>query len=218
MSSRILHLVCCLIILLGFHSVNAQVSTATLNGIVSAAGAPAPTQHISYSIEGEPALTATSTGLPKATHSSGSDTYPLSGGNSQSRKQESTWPQHISCRRHKRGRDPSCRRDHCSRHPHAQKARPDSREGKEEEHHGHGIRRRVQSQSATDRDQPCRQRDNRLLRHRKTATSRRCRHRTRRETSITIEHHHRRRGRSRPDQPESIATSATTEGSKRGRS
>lgn len=79
MSSRILHLVCCLIILLGFHSVNAQVSTATLNGIVSAAGAPAPTQHISYSIEGEPALTATSTGLPKATHSSGSDTYPLSG-------------------------------------------------------------------------------------------------------------------------------------------
>lgn len=83
MFSRSLQLVCSILIFCLCQSVSAQLSTATANGIISAAGAPQATQSISYSIEGEPATAlATSTGLTLPTHSSGSDASPLSGNNS----------------------------------------------------------------------------------------------------------------------------------------
>lgn len=56
------------------------MSTATENGIISAAGAPEPTQSVSYSIEGSQATpVTTSTKLPLPTHSSGTDASPMSG-------------------------------------------------------------------------------------------------------------------------------------------
>lgn len=80
MFSKSLQLVCSTLVFSLFQSVGAQISTATANGIVAASGAPAPTQSITYSIEGEPALTAaTSTKLSLPSQSSGSDGSPISG-------------------------------------------------------------------------------------------------------------------------------------------
>lgn len=81
MFSKPLQLACTVLAFSIFHSVNAQaVSTATQNGIVSAAGGPETTQSVSYLIEGVPISSLTSAPtLATSTQTSASDSSPLSG-------------------------------------------------------------------------------------------------------------------------------------------
>lgn len=81
MSSRWLQLVCTIFAFSIIHSSSAQAtSTGTENGIISAAGGPAATRSISYSIEGLPAATLTSSAsMTTVTPPSTSDSSPMSG-------------------------------------------------------------------------------------------------------------------------------------------